>query len=271
LLPVIHRGGSLIKLMWLGFKDHVSTFYLYLARDYINLSSIIDEINFSPRTNALVSFYVEAIMSDSESEAPETLNLAQTAQSARGREREIRHFAAAERQKTKERNRLRDERLKKQASVKKAKKSSSKNTARAEDPDEETRRLEARMKRAMDEADDEDEDSEDGDYDTGKMDFAGSEGMEDSDDDGDDSDEGAEDYDMDVEGGDVSSDMKDEAEEEDDGDGISALKSGYLPDHLFASAFSKTPAPRSKEKSSKPVKKTKHKRASRKNKDMVIG
>ena len=54
---------------------------------------------------------------DSESDAPQAISLTNSKNAARGRQRDIEIFRAAEKSKLKERNRLRDRRLKEQAVI----------------------------------------------------------------------------------------------------------------------------------------------------------
>lgn len=196
-------------------------------------------------------------MSDSESDAPESLSLSQSANFARGREKSIQAYATAEKRKMKEQNRRRDQMLKERAASRKGKGSKAERKV-----DEEQTRLETRMARAMDEVDGEDEDDEIGEF--GGMDGLSNKSSEGADEGRSDSDEHISENDEDGDG--------DKGESMDEGV-VSAGKSSYLPDHLFTVALSK-PKP-SKEKPSPALLHSKPKLRKRtrapKNKDIILG
>ncbi|KAI0051552.1 hypothetical protein FA95DRAFT_1602576 [Auriscalpium vulgare] len=219
--------------------------------------------------------------SDSESDAPEAITLSQSATSARGRERAIQTFRAAEQHKTKERNRKRDQRLKEQAKGKKADavpgKGKGKRVAADEDldeqddgQDEETQRLLARMARAMDEA----EGESDSELDSGEEDeFAGLGDLNDgSEDDGD----GIGEHEPGSEDGHSEDGHSEDVSEDDEPPAPAALqaprpKDKYLPDHLFEAALSKNTTSKTKADPSPTMPSKKRKRAQNKSKDIVLG
>ncbi|VDB92387.1 unnamed protein product [Peniophora sp. CBMAI 1063] len=217
-------------------------------------------------------------MSDSDSDAPEAITLSQSARVARGREQALHDFAATEKRKAKEHNRVRDERLKAQAAGKKERKRPAAKRRKVEDTregagdsdqDDETRRLQARMERAMAEASDED-DGDSGEEDE-FVDLAEDDSEEDDFGEEGSPEEGdADDLD------DASSGDEDDASDDADDNLESTPSRNYLPDHIFAAAAAALPKGPQRSKpalSSESTLQTrkKRKRSARKTKDIVVG
>jgi hypothetical protein len=231
-------------------------------------------------------------MSDSESDAPEAVTLSHSAQYARRREQDIQAFATAERQKKRDLNRQRDERLKQQASAKKERirgdgKGKGKEQVRVglDGRDEETRRLEARMARAMEDAEDEEGSGVEGggleEFGMDDEDGGIEEEDEDSEEDGDEEEEAESGMWSKIVGGLGEGGIHDDNKNDDDDgdeDGMdedppaTSTKSAYLPDDLFASSLSHKPS-RPAQHASKATTESrkKRKRAVRKSKDIIVG
>ncbi|ETW75558.1 hypothetical protein HETIRDRAFT_423215 [Heterobasidion irregulare TC 32-1] len=231
--------------------------------------------------------------SDSESDAPQAITLAKSKNTARGRQRDIETFRAAEKSKLKERNRLRDRHLKERAVIRggtKGKerlvKEAGSNTHEHSEEgkwDKDHSRLEARMARAVDEAEGELDESEE----------EGESGMAEEDDEDVGSEHGIDEEDGTEEGGSESANDLDEDQElvpSDNNKEVSSEEdafmdseqeytlppsSKYLPDHLFTSAFAKSSPALRTSSQTKPTNTQKalkkRKRVNNKPKDVVLG
>ncbi|KAI0266454.1 hypothetical protein BC834DRAFT_843066 [Gloeopeniophorella convolvens] len=234
--------------------------------------------------------HISANDSGSDSDAPEAVTLSNSASAAKGRDRALKEFHTAEKQKARERNRRRDERLKAQAEGRRRTPATmGQSKLDAEDHEEEDNeggsdedaRLHARMARAMGDAEwGSDESGAESEGEWGGVGGPGEERLrgvsadEDEDEDvGMSEDEeysGAEDGTDEDMGGKEGS----ESDEDEDDATLEPLSSKYLPDHLFTAALSK-PRPAETKRTSqatpqaRPVRKRRrvHPRA----KDVVLG
>ncbi|GJE99038.1 hypothetical protein PsYK624_152760 [Phanerochaete sordida] len=205
--------------------------------------------------------------SPSDDEAPEAFSFGASKKSAEGEERALQQFHAAEKQKLKEKRRQKDRVLKERKAQSTGKgKGKAREIAFTEEDEEseaesaapERDDLEARMERAMREAQAE-MDEEDGDDDE-DFEMGGMQSEEDEED-----------------GSGQEEEVESADEEPSPAQSRTAQKKDYLPDHLFASAFSQLPSddtPKSKSKSKKraaspPTKK--RKRVQKSAKDLVVG
>ena len=230
---------------------------------------------------------------DSESDAPQAISLTNSKNAARGRQRDIEIFRAAEKSKLKERNRLRDRRLKEQAVIRGRTKGEERfigeagiNAPEHSKEDEQGKdqsRLEERMARAMDEAegesDESEEEGESGMVEEDDEDVGSEHGIDEEDGTEEDGGESADDMDEDQEL--APSDNNEEVSSEEDAIMDSEQEqslppsSKYLPDHLFTSAFAKlSPAHRTYSQT-KPTNTQKalkkQKRVNNKPKDVILG
>ncbi|KAI0288295.1 hypothetical protein BC826DRAFT_1107797 [Russula brevipes] len=195
---------------------------------------------------------------DSESSLPETVSLSTSASAAKGHDRALRNFHAAEKRKIREKNRRHDERLKVQANMRRHATATTgkgrlyveNHEVGADDPDggsDTHQRLHSRMTRAMGDAEEETEEVDSGSTsgeEWGGIKAANEEDYQVSADVivGMLTDEGEEEKKEETRNGNLDSS---EVGGDDDDDGPSTLRplsppSKYLPDHLFIAAFSKS-------------------------------
>lgn len=223
----------------------------------------------------------------SDDEAPEAFSFTSSKKSVQSEAQALQQFHAEEKQKLKEKRRQRDRTLKERKAEAKGKGKGKSATAVVEDESEEdeaegrkaggsTDELEARMERAMREAQAESgEDGEGGDFDMEDVDEE-SEGSE------SEHESGEEDQDAQM-----NSDSENEEEENQAipakpkrpsaKESQSTQNKDYLPEHLFASAFSHLPTQtdsqtkhKSKKRAASPPTK-KRKRVKKASKDVVVG
>lgn len=170
----------------------------------------------------------------SDDETPEAFSFSISKKTAEGEARALQQFHADEKQKLKEKRRQKDRTLKERKAQAKSK-SKVKETVLTKEHDESESKdedgslsrddLEARMERAMREAQeesDEDGDGKDEDFEVGSMQSDEAEGSGEDD-----------------KNSELHSDSEDEALR---AEPRSSQKNDYLPDHLFASAFSQLPS-----------------------------
>jgi len=222
--------------------------------------------------------------SSSDDEGPESFSFGTLKDAAKQRESQLQQFQTAQRQRKKERNKERDKTLKERASQsKKEPKGKSVIVEIAEEDDDETNMragkasdperddLEDRMERAMREAEDESglgSEESDPEMGAGKLEFRDEDEHEAVEEEGTgDEDEGMSEQE----------EIDQQESSEDEESLISSKNPNYLPDHVFASAFSKAEPPslasslkrKAKQTSSQPT--TKRRRIRKPKKDIIIG
>ena len=208
---------------------------------------------------------------ESDDEAPESVSFGSSKQRAREDENALQNFRTQEKRNKKEKNRERDRKFKERAvqSGKSGKAKSEEEQPAGSDGDEEDAGpsrsdLEERMARAMKEADEESASGSESESDEGLL--RSKKGVE-RDGSGDSSQDESEDVGSDSE----ASNLSEEEEEEDE----HPKSSKYLPDHIFASAFSEPtlPNPTSKRKQlgEDGPRKAKKRRTKKSSKDVVVG